>query len=85
MTEKVETTEQAAPQAQPVTLGLNDLQTVLTIIDTVTQRGAFKANELAAVGILYNRVQSFLEAAQAAQAAQQAENGEQPATEPASE
>ncbi len=72
MTEKVETVEQPAeaPQAQPVTLGLADLQTMLTVIDTVTQRGAFKANELAAVGILYNRVQTFLDAAKAAQEAQ---------------
>lgn len=72
MTEQVETVEQAteAPQAQPVTLGLADLQTMLTVIDTVTQRGAFKANELAAVGILYNRIQTFLDAAKAAQDAQ---------------
>jgi glutamate synthase domain-containing protein 1 len=63
--------QQVAPEgAQPVTLGLNDLQTMLTVIDTVTQRGAFKAPELAAVGILYNRIQQFLEAAKAAQQAQ---------------
>lgn len=73
MTEQATTqdTPQVAPEgAQPVTLGLNDLQTMLTVIDTVTQRGAFKAPELAAVGILYNRIQQFLEAAKAAQQAQ---------------
>lgn len=61
-------------QAQaPVTLGLNDLQTVMSVIDIASQRGAFKAGELAAVGVLYNKVSAFLEAAKAAQEAQAAE------------
>lgn len=74
--------EAPAEQAPPVTLGLNDLQTMLTVIDTVTQRGAFKAPELAAVGILYNRIQQFLEAAKAAQQAQAPAEGttEEPGT-----
>lgn len=63
VTEQVEQATEA--QAPVASLGLNDLQTVLAIIDTATQRSAFKANELAAVGILYNRVQAFLEAAKA--------------------
>lgn len=72
MTDQVNQEAPSTPEnaQQPVTLGLNDLQTMLTVIDTVTQRGAFKANELAAVGILYNRIQVFLEAAKAAQAQQ---------------
>lgn len=69
VTEQVEQAPAEQPAQQPVTLGLSDLQTMLTVIDTVTQRGAFKANELAAVGILYNRIQTFLEAAKQAQQA----------------
>ena len=46
VTEQVEQATEA--QAPVASLGLNDLQTVLAIIDTATQRSAFKANELAA-------------------------------------
>lgn len=44
-------------------LTINDLNGLKTIIDVATQRGAFKANELEAVGKLYNRLEKFLSAA----------------------
>jgi hypothetical protein len=34
------------------------------LIDVVTTRGAFKANELSSVGVLFDKLNAFLEAAQ---------------------
>ena len=68
MTEQVENQEvaqapaQEAP-AQPAAapdLTVNDLQALRTIIDVASQRGTFKANELASVGQVYNRLEAFL-------------------------
>ena len=39
------------------------------LIDVVTTRGAFKAIELSSVGVLFDKLNSFLEAAQKAQPA----------------
>jgi hypothetical protein len=52
----VEGTQPAAPD-----LNVSDLTGVKSIIDIATQRGAFKANELEAVGKLYNKLNTFLE------------------------
>jgi hypothetical protein len=52
-----QTTEQAAPQLQ-----IADLLLTAQLIQLVTQRGAFKAEELEQVGGLYNRVVAFLQA-----------------------
>ena len=54
-------------------LNLNDLLAMRNLIDVVTQRGAFKANELSSVGILYDKLNAFLEASQKAQQEQSAE------------
>ena len=60
MTEQVnEQVAQEAPQATP-DLTVNDLQALRTIIDVASQRGTFKANELASVGQVYNRLEAFL-------------------------
>jgi hypothetical protein len=65
MSEQVETQEeaaQAAPeQAQGPDLNLTDLAALRSIIDVASQRGAFKAGELEAVGKLYNKLNSFIE------------------------
>lgn len=66
MTEQV--TEQQ--EAKKPELNLNDLAAIRNLIEVVTQRGAFKANELSSVGILFDKINLFLEAAQAAQAPQ---------------
>lgn len=50
----VETTE------TPVELTLSDLGQLGAIIDLATQRGAFKAAELTAVGGAYDKLSSFL-------------------------
>jgi len=48
-------------QAQAPDLTINDLQALKTIIDVACQRGTFKANEMASVGQVYNRLNSFLD------------------------
>ncbi len=66
MTEEVNT-----PEAQPVAeaqqsaapdLNINDLSALRSILDVASQRGAFKAAELEAVGKIYNKLNAFLEA-----------------------
>lgn len=60
--EPVTQPENASPQGQATAeLNLNDLAALKSIIDVATQRGAFRANELEAVGKLYNKLTSFLD------------------------
>jgi hypothetical protein len=49
-------------------LSINDLQAMKVIIDIASSRGAFKPNEMVAVGQTYNKLEQFLE-----QVAKQAE------------
>ena len=49
-----------APQPDPTALSIGDLKNLSTIIDVASTRGAFKANEMAGVGFLYNKLQAFL-------------------------
>jgi len=46
-------------------LSIDDLMNVLRIINTATDRGAFKANELSFVGTVYDKFTSFVKVAQA--------------------
>lgn len=69
MTEEVNTPvetaapETAAPQAaQGPDLNISDLVALKSIIEVATQRGAFKAAELEAVGKTFNKLNVFLEA-----------------------
>ena len=60
------TAADAQPAAQPAqsaapSLTLQDLVLVAQIIQLTTQRGAFKAEELADVGGLYNKLIAFLQ------------------------
>jgi hypothetical protein len=52
-----------AQQAQQPSADLNisDLVALRSIIEVASQRGAFKANELEAVGKTFNKLNSFLE------------------------
>lgn len=55
-TQAVETADTVdAPQ-----LGIADLKLMANIIDVVSNRGAIKANEMQAVGALYNNLMTFL-------------------------
>ncbi len=52
----------AAPaEKQGAELNISDLIGIKSIIEVATQRGAFKANELEAIGKAYNRLSTFLE------------------------
>ena len=69
MTEEVQnqTAETAAPapEAAPATpapdLNISDLVALKSIIEVASQRGAFKATELEAVGKTFNKLNTFLE------------------------
>ena len=70
MTEEVQKQEapvapatEAAPQ-QPAgpDLNVSDLVALKSIIEVATQRGAFKATELEAVGKTFNKLSAFLDA-----------------------
>jgi len=41
-------------------LTVQDLNVIKSIIDVASQRGAFKANEMAMVGATYNKLEAFL-------------------------
>lgn len=60
----VETTapESAAAPGQGPDLNISDLVALKNIIEVATQRGAFKAAELEAVGKTFNKLNVFLEA-----------------------
>jgi hypothetical protein len=42
-------------------LNITDLAAIRSIIDVASQRGAFKAGELEAVGKIYNKLNNFIE------------------------
>jgi hypothetical protein len=55
------TAQPTAPaQPDPMALSIGDLKGLASVIDVASTRGAFKANEMASVGILYNKLQAFL-------------------------
>lgn len=71
-------------KANPQDLTIQDLATMKGIIDLASERNAFKPSEMAAVGIVYNKLEIFLKAveeqAEAAKAAKEAAAPEEPAT-----
>ena len=70
-----------APQGEqkPVELTVQDLGVLRSIIDVASQRGAFKANEMEAVGKTYNKLDSFLQQVQKAE--EEAKKADEGATE----
>lgn len=63
-TEEIQEQAPPAPQSQEPSgpdLNVNDLNALKNVIDVATQRGAFKAAEMEAVGKIYNRLNAFLE------------------------
>jgi hypothetical protein len=69
MTEEVQNqTAEAAPASAPapeatppVDLNISDLVALKSIVEVASQRGAFKAAELEAVGKTFNKLNTFLE------------------------
>lgn len=51
------------------TLNLNDLKLMAQIIKVVSSRGAIQAEEMAAVGILYTKLLTFIKSAEPAEGA----------------
>ena len=52
--------EQAQQQQEPVQLSLQDIATVVQMVDVVSRRGGFEGNEMAGVGMLRNKLELFL-------------------------
>ena len=51
----------AAPaEAEAPSLGVQDLHNAAQIIDIAMSRGAFRANEAAQVGAVYNKIETFI-------------------------
>jgi len=59
-TQPAENAESQAEQVSAPQLGVNDLKLMANILEVVSNRGAIKANEMAAVGTLYNNLMTFL-------------------------
>ena len=58
---KAATAQPTAPaQPDPMALSIGDLKGLASIIDVASTRGAFKAAELAGVGTLFNKLNTFL-------------------------
>lgn len=82
----MENIEQASPEVvseEPSTpqapeLNISDLQNIRAVIDTSVRRGAFGAGEASAVGAVFDRLNTFLNAVSAAQ-----EPSQEPADQPA--
>ena len=85
MAEEVNTTEtEVGTEEQQVQLSLQDIATMVQIIDICSKRGGFEGPELEAVGGLRNRIVTFLNAA--SKGAENVPEGEVPVVEePASE
>lgn len=54
--------QQPQQPAQAPELTIADLTNLRAVIDVAAQRGAFRAAEMAAVGAVFNKLNSFLEA-----------------------
>lgn len=55
--------EEQSQVQQPEVITINDLKLIKELIDITTTRGAYKANELATVGTIYNKLSTFIDAA----------------------
>jgi hypothetical protein len=72
----VQNTNDGAPSND---LTINDLNAMKVIIDIASSRGAFKPNEMVAVGQTYTKLTTFLDAVAAQQAAAEKAGAAQPA------
>lgn len=73
--------EQSTQTVQELTI--QDLATLRSIIEIAGERNTFKVGEMAAVGLVYNKLDAFLKAIEAQQAAAAAAMPPAPAAEPA--
>ncbi len=68
------------PQTNPNDLTITDLATMKSIIEIASERSAFKPAEMAAVGIVYNKLDIFLKNVEEQQKAAAAKAQEAPNT-----
>jgi hypothetical protein len=66
--------QEAQPSAESADLTINDLNAMKVIIDIASSRGAFKPNEMTAVGQTYTKLTTFLDQVAKQAEAQQAAN-----------
>ena len=66
--------EAQTPASESADLTINDLNAMKVIIDIASSRGAFKPNEMTAVGQTYTKLTTFLEQVAKQAEAQQAAN-----------
>ena len=59
--ENKEVTQTTAPAQEGPELNINDLNALRVIIDIASSRGAFKPNEMVAVGQTYTKLSTFLD------------------------
>lgn len=59
-----------APQVEAPSIGIQDLQNLLHIVDVSAERGTFKGPELSSVGAIRDKLANFLEFARQAEEAQ---------------
>jgi len=62
--QQVEETTESAENSGPAgpDLNISDLAALKNVVEVATQRGAFKAQELEAVGKVFNKLDTFLNA-----------------------
>jgi hypothetical protein len=51
---------QGQEQQEPVQISLQDIATVVQLVDVVSRRGGIEGNEMAGVGMLRNKLEMFL-------------------------
>ena len=62
MTDQVQQPEDTSAEGEQTNdLSINDLNAMKVIIDIASSRGAFKPNEMMAVGQTYNKLTAFLD------------------------
>ena len=69
----VEDNTSAEPTLEPVQLTLQDMSAIANVIDLASRRGAFHANEMSAVGNVFNKLNGFLQYVSATQAKEKAD------------
>ena len=69
--------------AESTDLTINDLNSIKVIIDIASSRGAFKPNEMVAVGTTYSKLEAFLTHVSKQQQSQQQQQPQQTAADEA--
>lgn len=71
------TQEESPEETQAESISLNDLASLMQIVELASTRGAFRAAEMSTVGALFDRLNGFLSAVQAQQQAAAEESAEE--------